>query len=158
MNRVPAIVRAIRLDAGLSTPEDAAKALGWNPAGAWGAYVRVVEDGGRPSEPWGYPYVVRGVIGLWMLRRGGWRVLPAGGGYLRAEDGANINGNGTSSWCSWPRSTGRATLHERMGDGDIEGPVMRRDILRLMIQATPALAGVVGGDEVFLGSIRLSAP
>ena len=45
-----------------------------------------------------------------------------------------------------------------MGDGDIEGPVMRRDILRLMIQATPALAGVVGGDEVFLGSIRLSAP
>lgn len=136
---VPGLVRALRADLGHASPEEAARALGWNPAGTWGGYVRDVEEGREPGEPWGRPYVVRGLVALWFLRCGGWRVDRASGAYVRDRDGARIDGGASGHWCSWPR--GR-TVHEPMRDGDIDGPVIRRGILRLMLRVE-AMAGRV---------------
>lgn len=135
-----AVVRALRLDAGFASPDELARALGCNPAIPPGSDPRRVEEGGDLAYPWSAGWVLRGAVALWMLRRGGWRVLPNGGGYRRDEDRAHIQGNGTSSWCCAP---GVPMLHECMAPDDIQGPVVRRDVLRLMIRTTPRFYTVV---------------
>ena len=43
-----------------------------------------------------------------------------------------MNGNGMSSWATVPGL--RHGLTDRVGDGDMDGPVIRRDVLRLMLR------------------------
>lgn len=146
-----AVVRGLRLDAGFASPDELALALGWNPAIPPGSDPRRLEEGEDLAYPWSAGWVLRGAVALWMLRRGGWRIRPNGGGYRRDEDRAHIQGNGTSSWCCAP---GVPMLHESMAPEDIQGPVVRRDVLRLMIKTTPRFHAVVA--EILAGQPGLN--
>lgn len=130
-NDVPALVRALRIDLGY-TEENAARIFGFNPDSEWGGLVRDVEAGRPPVHPFDTGYVFRGVIASWLIRRGGWRHLH-GGSTWRHAGGAWVGGNGTTSWAKIPGV--KEMLHDKTGDWGCAGPVLRHDILRLMLRA-----------------------
>jgi len=129
-NNVPALVRALRVDLG-HTRENAAQIFGWTPTSTWGSLVADVEDGLPPPRPFDAGYVVRGILAVWLIRCGGWRHLPGGGGW-KHTGGAHISGNALRSWASVPGR--KHIIEESIGDWGCEGPVLRHDILRLMLR------------------------
>lgn len=127
---VPGLVRAILEDLG-EPIETSARLFGFNPSSEWGSLVCDVAAGGTPVSPFSVGYVVRGLVALWLLRCGGWKQLEGGGGYRRS-DGASVNGNGVSSWATVPGR--RGALHDTTGAWGCEGPIIRHDVLRLMLR------------------------
>lgn len=125
---VPGLVVAILADLG-EPLETSSRLFGFNPSSDWGGLVRDVAAGGVPVSPFDVGYVVRGLVALWLLRRGGWTCYA--GGVCRA-DGVKVTGNGVSSWAQVPGA--RGCLYDSTGEWGCEGPVVRHDILRLMLR------------------------
>lgn len=125
---VPGLVQALLKDLG-EPLETSARLFGFNPNSEWGGIVSDVAAGKEPIAPFNVGYVVRGLVALWLLQRGGWIRYDGG---VRRVDGVKITGNGTSSWASMPGRAG--CLYDSTGEWGCEGPVVRHDILRLMLR------------------------
>lgn len=108
-------------------------ALGYTPERlARSLHITVAElaaaEAGHPVEPWHLEHIQGGLVAIGLLRY--WR--PHRQGYERA-DGVRVASTGMGVYLRWPREAPGPSVPDPRPDAT--GPILRRDVVQLMLAA-----------------------